>query len=238
MALRQQLIQKLEQRLSPQQIQLMKLLQVPTMELDQRIKQELEENPALEEGQEIWIGKEKLAVIFVPGHSPGHVVFYHSGSKQCIAGDTLFKGSIGRTDLPGGNHNLLLNKIKSQLFALPDETVVYPGHGPETTIGFEKIKKHSFLIFFLYSNFLRVDFSFFRFKYLILIKKMRLIIFAFTLVPCLAFAGTCKVIDISDGDTFTCFTDEKKTDRSRKSHVEYTQKIPSFRISISPATSD
>ncbi|MBS4073242.1 MAG: MBL fold metallo-hydrolase [Algoriphagus sp.] len=93
----------------------------------------------LEEGQEIWVGKEKLSVIFVPGHSPGHVVFYHAESKQCIAGDTLFKGSIGRTDLPGGNHNLLLNKIKSQLFALPDETVVYPGHGPETTIGFEKI---------------------------------------------------------------------------------------------------
>ncbi|MFV8227208.1 MBL fold metallo-hydrolase, partial [Christiangramia aquimixticola] len=63
----------------------------------------------------------------------------HAESKQCIAGDTLFKGSIGRTDLPGGNHNLLLNKIKNQLFALPDETVVYPGHGPETTIGFEKI---------------------------------------------------------------------------------------------------
>lgn len=93
----------------------------------------------LEEGQEIWIGKEKLTVLFVPGHSPGHVVFYHSDSKQCIAGDTLFKGSIGRTDLPGGNHNLLLSKIKSQLFGLPEETVIYPGHGPETTIGFEKI---------------------------------------------------------------------------------------------------
>lgn len=93
----------------------------------------------LEEGQEIWAGKEKISVLFVPGHSPGHVVFYHSESKQCIAGDTLFKGSIGRTDLPGGNHNLLLTKIKSQLFALTDDTVVYPGHGPETTIGFEKI---------------------------------------------------------------------------------------------------
>lgn len=92
-----------------------------------------------EEGKEIWVGKEKLSVIFVPGHSPGHVVFYHSDSKQCIAGDTLFKGSIGRTDLPGGNHNLLLSKIKSQLFGLPEETVIYPGHGPETTIGFEKI---------------------------------------------------------------------------------------------------
>lgn len=92
----------------------------------------------LEEGQSIFIGKEKLKVLFVPGHAPGHVVFYHEPSGQCIAGDTLFRGSIGRTDLPGGNHRLLLEKIHSELFPLPDQTVIYPGHGPETTIGFEK----------------------------------------------------------------------------------------------------
>jgi hydroxyacylglutathione hydrolase len=91
------------------------------------------------EGQELKVGNELLQVIFVPGHSPGHVVFYHEASAQCLAGDTLFKGSIGRTDLPGGNHSLLLEKIKSQLFVLPEETVVYPGHGPETKIGFEKV---------------------------------------------------------------------------------------------------
>ncbi|NVK49301.1 MAG: MBL fold metallo-hydrolase [Cyclobacteriaceae bacterium] len=92
----------------------------------------------LTEHQIIQLGSENLKVIFVPGHAPGHVVFYHESSQQCIGGDTLFRGSIGRTDLPGGNHDLLLKKIKSELFTLPDETVVYPGHGPTTSIGFEK----------------------------------------------------------------------------------------------------
>lgn len=93
----------------------------------------------LVEGEKITVGKEHLNILFVPGHAPGHVVFYHSETKQCIAGDTLFRGSIGRTDLPGGNHQLLLEKIKSQLFSLPEETIIYSGHGPETTISFEKI---------------------------------------------------------------------------------------------------
>ncbi|TFV94397.1 MBL fold metallo-hydrolase [Algoriphagus kandeliae] len=92
----------------------------------------------LTENQIIQIGNERLKVLFVPGHAPGHVVFYHEPSKQCIGGDTLFRGSIGRTDLPGGNHDLLLKKIKSELFTLPEETIIYPGHGPTTTIGFEK----------------------------------------------------------------------------------------------------
>ncbi|WP_297335134.1 MBL fold metallo-hydrolase [Algoriphagus sp.] len=89
--------------------------------------------------QDIKIGDQTLQVRYVPGHAPGHVVFYHQESGICLAGDTLFRQSIGRTDLPGGNHDLLLEKIKSELFSLPDETVIYPGHGPETTIGFEKI---------------------------------------------------------------------------------------------------
>jgi glyoxylase-like metal-dependent hydrolase (beta-lactamase superfamily II) len=93
----------------------------------------------LKEGENIKIGTETLKILYVPGHAPGHVVFYHEDSKQLISGDTLFKGSIGRTDLPGGNHNLLISKIKSELFSLPEETVAYPGHGPKTTIGFEKI---------------------------------------------------------------------------------------------------
>ncbi|MDF2157145.1 MBL fold metallo-hydrolase [Algoriphagus sp. CAU 1675] len=92
----------------------------------------------LEEGQEIKIGEDTLKVLFVPGHSPGHVVFYHENSGQCIAGDTVFRGSIGRTDLPGGDHELLLNKIKGVLFSLPEETILYPGHGPKTTLAFEK----------------------------------------------------------------------------------------------------
>ncbi len=93
----------------------------------------------LTENQEFKVGRESFKVLFVPGHAPGHVVFYHQISNQCIAGDTLFRGSIGRTDLPGGNHQLLLEKIKSQLFTLPDDTIIYCGHGPETNIGFEKI---------------------------------------------------------------------------------------------------
>lgn len=93
----------------------------------------------LEEGELFKVGEESLKILFVPGHSPGHVVFYHEASGQCIAGDTLFRGSIGRTDLPGGNPDLLLEKIKFQLFTLPANTVIYPGHGPETKIGYEKI---------------------------------------------------------------------------------------------------
>lgn len=93
----------------------------------------------LHEGDLIQLGKEKLKVLFVPGHAPGHLVFYHEESKQAIVGDTVFRGSIGRTDLPGGNHQLLLQKIKSELFTLPDEVVLFPGHGPETTVGYEKM---------------------------------------------------------------------------------------------------
>ncbi len=93
----------------------------------------------LKEEENIKIGSEILKILFVPGHSPGHVVFYDEVSNQLISGDTLFKGSIGRTDLPGGNHHLLLSKIKSELFSLPEKTIAYPGHGPKTTIGYEKI---------------------------------------------------------------------------------------------------
>jgi hydroxyacylglutathione hydrolase len=93
----------------------------------------------LEEGQEFQVGEETLMVLFVPGHAPGHVAFYHEKSEQCIAGDTLFRGSVGRTDLPGGNHALLMQKIKSQLLTLPDNTTIYSGHGPETKVGFEKV---------------------------------------------------------------------------------------------------
>jgi len=84
-------------------------------------------------------GNSALKVIHVPGHSPGHVVFYAEQEKFIIAGDVLFRGSIDRTDLPGGDYNTLIGGIRDKLFALPDDTVVYCGHGPETTIGFEKM---------------------------------------------------------------------------------------------------
>lgn len=92
----------------------------------------------LEEGEKILFGDNELEVIFTPGHSPGSVSFYCAAQQLLIAGDVLFYQSIGRTDLPGGNHLTLLNSIREKLFVLPDDTRVYPGHGPATSIGFEK----------------------------------------------------------------------------------------------------
>ena len=83
--------------------------------------------------------------LFTPGHAPGHLAFYFPSEGYVIAGDALFKGSIGRTDLPMGNAAQLLESIKTRLLPLPDETVVHPGHGPETTIGVEK-QTNPFLI--------------------------------------------------------------------------------------------
>jgi hydroxyacylglutathione hydrolase len=96
-------------------------------------------------GQVIVLGESELNVRFAPGHAPGHVVFYDEVSGQLVGGDVLFKSSIGRTDLPGGDHNTLLKSIKDELLTLPDATVVYPGHGPTTTIGAER-RSNPFLI--------------------------------------------------------------------------------------------
>ncbi|MGN6618971.1 MAG: MBL fold metallo-hydrolase [Ilyomonas sp.] len=92
----------------------------------------------LNEGDMVMLGEEKLKVILAPGHSPGSICFYSEEGKFLIGGDVLFRESIGRTDLPGGNHEQLLQNIRTKLFTLPDETVVYPGHGEPTTIGHEK----------------------------------------------------------------------------------------------------
>lgn len=86
----------------------------------------------------VTFGRQELAIIFAPGHSPAHLCFYSKAEGFLIGGDVLFRNSIGRTDLPGGNHQQLLESIAHSLYVLPDETVVYPGHGPETTIGHEK----------------------------------------------------------------------------------------------------
>jgi glyoxylase-like metal-dependent hydrolase (beta-lactamase superfamily II) len=77
-------------------------------------------------------------VLDIPGHSPGHVVFVLRGAPVVFGGDVLFAGSIGRTDFPGGSLDLLLSGIRAKLWPLPDDTTVYPGHGPATTIGEEK----------------------------------------------------------------------------------------------------
>ena len=95
-------------------------------------------NNFLDEGELIRLNSLSLSTILVPGHSPGSLCFYSASEKFLIGGDVLFYGSIGRTDLPGGNHGDLIRNIKSKLFGLPDDVVVYPGHGPNTTIGFEK----------------------------------------------------------------------------------------------------
>jgi hydroxyacylglutathione hydrolase len=99
----------------------------------------------LKEGEEILLDDDRLAIRFTPGHSPGHVCFYCKEQGFVIGGDVLFQGSIGRTDLPGGNFNTLISSIKTQLFPLPAETIVYSGHGPQTTIGHEK-KHNQFLV--------------------------------------------------------------------------------------------
>jgi hydroxyacylglutathione hydrolase len=92
----------------------------------------------LAEGQEIKFGNSALKIIFGPGHAPGHVAFFSAEDKFVINGDILFKGSFGRVDLPGGNFQILKKTILEKMFALPDDTIVYCGHGPETTIGDEK----------------------------------------------------------------------------------------------------
>ena len=92
----------------------------------------------LEDNQIIDFGDASIQVRHVPGHSPGSIVLYSSAQNWVIVGDVLFKGSIGRTDLPGADHGVLIDGIKNKLLTLPPETKVYAGHGPETTIGQEK----------------------------------------------------------------------------------------------------
>lgn len=92
----------------------------------------------IEDGQILSFGDIRFTVIFGPGHAPGHVAFYSPEENFVINGDILFRGSFGRTDLPGGDFETLRNTLLNIMFKLPEETVVYSGHGPETTIGFEK----------------------------------------------------------------------------------------------------
>lgn len=86
----------------------------------------------------ITLGDDRFEVLFTPGHSPGSVSFYCKAQQFVIAGDVLFQMGVGRTDLPGGSFEILEKSIRSKLFTLPDEVTVHPGHGPETTIGYEK----------------------------------------------------------------------------------------------------
>lgn len=99
----------------------------------------------LKEGSKLTFGNTELDILLTPGHSPASICFYSSKDNFIIAGDVLFERSIGRTDLPGGNHNQLIESIRTQLLPLPDQTIVYAGHGNPTTIGKERVS-NPFLI--------------------------------------------------------------------------------------------
>jgi glyoxylase-like metal-dependent hydrolase (beta-lactamase superfamily II) len=92
-----------------------------------------------EAGDELTMGDIKIKILHIPGHSPGSIVLHLPAEKQVFVGDVLFNGSIGRSDLPGGDFDVLIDGITRQLLTLPPETIVYPGHGPQTSIGQEMI---------------------------------------------------------------------------------------------------
>lgn len=99
----------------------------------------------IEANQKFLLGNYLFETLYTPGHSPGSVSFYNKENKLLLSGDVLFQNSIGRTDLPGGNHETLLKSIREKLFVLDDDVKVYSGHGPSTTIGYEK-RNNPFLI--------------------------------------------------------------------------------------------
>jgi len=113
---------------------------------------QVEESPKagrfLDEHDVIEFGNSKLEIRFTPGHSPASICFYSPADQFIIAGDTLFEGSIGRTDLPGGDMDTLMKSIERELLSLPDETRVYPGHGSHTTVGVER-KSNMFILQYL-----------------------------------------------------------------------------------------
>lgn len=92
----------------------------------------------LAQGDTVRIGEQTLQVRHCPGHTPGHVIFYHPANQLAIVGDVIFRGSIGRTDFPGGDHQTLIDSIKQQIFTLPDEVQLITGHGPMTSVAIER----------------------------------------------------------------------------------------------------
>jgi len=102
------------------------------------VKLPVEPSGFLDENDTVEFGNSKLEILFVPGHAPGHIAFYNREQKIIIGGDVLFNGSIGRTDLPGGDHDTLISNIKTKFLPLGDDFTVYCGHGPETNMGWER----------------------------------------------------------------------------------------------------
>ena len=92
----------------------------------------------VEDGEVIEVGSLRLRSLYTPGHAPGHLAFYLEEQEAVLSGDALFAGSVGRVDLPGGSMEVLMRSIEDRLMTLPDQTTVYPGHGPTTTVGEER----------------------------------------------------------------------------------------------------
>ncbi|MBP5557417.1 MAG: MBL fold metallo-hydrolase [Bacteroidales bacterium] len=93
----------------------------------------------IKEGDRIVFGQQELQVMETPGHCAGSVILYHEAERRLFVGDLVFQGSVGRSDLPTGDHELLLESIRKKVMPLPDDTVIYPGHGPSTTLRDEKL---------------------------------------------------------------------------------------------------
>ncbi len=104
-----------------------------------------EPNVYLEDGQRLYLGATAFQVLHAPGHTPGHVMFYAPAEGLLLAGDVIFRGSIGRTDLPQADQATLLNTLRTRILPLPPATRILPGHGPETTVGYER-RHNPFLV--------------------------------------------------------------------------------------------
>lgn len=117
---------------------LLKMLDVQASWLGMRPPQPVSVDQPLNDGDLLKVGALEAGVLHTPGHTEGSVCLYFAPEKKLIAGDTLFAGSIGRTDLPGGSYDKIIDSLHRQILALPDETIVVPGHGPLTTIGDER----------------------------------------------------------------------------------------------------
>ncbi len=115
-----------------------------TVSYAQQFGMEVDKNPPpisnyLNEGDKVSFGQSELEVFHVPGHSPGGIVFYSEVDKIAIVGDAIFRESIGRTDLPGGDFDTLINGLKSKILTLDDDVELYPGHGPSSKVGHERL---------------------------------------------------------------------------------------------------
>lgn len=111
---------------------------VQAMQFGMRVEEPPPVDNALEHGQSLELAGLTFQVRHVPGHAPGHVILYIEEAGIAFVGDVVFQGSIGRTDLPGGDFTQLIDGIRQQVLTLPDDTVLYTGHGPETTVGHER----------------------------------------------------------------------------------------------------